>query len=804
MPKKVKDNNPQTEEKLTMFDKATKNIFSFLDSNYADKEILNAKDLKIRSILNRELELSKGVSQGSIVDFVSSLNTKGNKNMPFARGQDNQPNTNELFTKNINDIFGYFQDIYKNKFIEMDDLMFISKFIPALGEAVTTTIDSMVSSDNVSESVNLSFNLPGNISDEDRDAILSEIEREEDELKLRKKIKNIVLKKTVVTGMHYVYAKAYNDIFEEYDAVKKKRESAVNQVAKHQFSSPYKKDSATESTYMKGNIDYFPALENIQGIFNTSKTMEGTKLSKNVVHDRMESFYNSLPEVNFDISTVYSEAMESVSTLVECPGALEAFQKVKDKKAEAWEVKRKGSKKERDSMSISFPDGTKDINKKNSKTPKPSKFNITGTYIKYINAKNLIPLKVFDQVIGYYLIHPKNKRKNSSRDVSGITSIGNTLFSALNVGEEKKQDAIQRIVDTISEGIMNSFDKKFVTENVEYKKMIADCVIANGLVDKDYNIQFIPESDIIPFVIQETEDGFGESILANSIFPGKALLSMIVTRMLNYVNKTGNKTIGHVHRSKVDPLDNNRLNRIIRDLQDQDITFNDLLSPNLLFNKFNRDGNYLMPTSVNGEHLIEFETQEGQNIDMTPEYEKILQDMTIMGTGVPTVIMEYTSNTIDFQKQIVSAHIKYAGHIANLQSDVEPALTTLYKKICVNSNLSDAQKLICEQSLTVTLPRPRALKNTNDAEFLDILTRSAESIADLKLGRDSVTNTEVFPNGQMIKEKLMYRIAKQNAPYIDWDEIEEAEKESRLEISEFEMNKDSTGDKNGDIGESSF
>lgn len=800
MPRKVKEKNTQTSEKLTMFDKATRNIFSFLDNNYTDKQILNEKDQKLRSILNRELELTKGVSQGSIIDFVSSLNMTRNKNMPFASGQNNQPNTNDLFTKNINDIFGYFQDIYKNKYIEMDDLMFISKFIPALGEAVSTTLDSMVSSDNVSESVNLSFNLPGNIAEEDRDAILSEIEREEDDLKLRKKIKNIVFKKTLVTGLHYVYAKSYNSIFEEYDVVKKKREAMVSQGKTQQFSSGYgKKETATESsTFMKGAIDYAPALENIQSIFNTSKTTEGTKLSKNIIHDRMSSFYNSLPEVNFDISTVYSEAMESVSTLVECPSALEAFQKIKDKKAS-----QKSTTKKKDPLTIQFPDGTKDINNKNAKDPTPSKFNITGTYIKYINAKNLIPLKVFEQVIGYYLIHPKNKKKNSNRDVTGITSIGNTLFSALNIGEEKKQDAIQKVVDTISEGIMNSFDKKFVTENAEYKKMIADCVIANGLIDKDYNIQFIPESDIIPFVIQENEDGFGESILINSIFPGKALLSMIVTRMLNYINKTGNKTIGHVHRSKVDPLDNNRLNRVIRDLQDQDITFNDLLSPNLLFNKFNRDGNYLMPTSVDGARLIEFETQEGQNIDMTPEYEKILQDMTIMGTSVPTVIMEYVGSA-DFQKQIVSAHIKFADHIANLQSDVEPSLTTLYKKICANSNLSDAQKLICEQSLTVSLPKPRALKNTNDAEYLDTLTRSAEAIADLKLGRDSVTNTDVFPNGQLIKEKLMYRIARQNAPFIDWDEIDDAEKEVRIEVSEFEMRKDSSNEMNENMGDNPF
>jgi len=787
--KDIADKKRSSEEKqLSMFDRAAKTIFSVLDKGYNDKEVLDSKDQHFRDVLNRELELSNGVAGGSIVDFVSSLKTKNgpfNQNNGMNKGQNNQPNSNDLFTKNINDIFGYFQDLYKNKFVEMDDLKFISKFIPALGEAVKTTLDSVVGSDSIAETINRTINLPASVSDENRNAITSEIEREEKNLNLLKKIRNIVYKKGLVTGVHYVYAVSYSRIFEEYDAIKKKEEQILPKNMKAQFASSittkHKKVANESISYTKGAIDYAPALENIQSIFLESKMDDGSKLPKNRITEKMSSFYDSLPEITFEQSNVYTDALESVNTLFQCEGAFEAFQK-KQKRKESEE---KGNIDPREPLTLKIPDGTKDIK---DKDVKPSKFEISGTYIKYIDAKKLIPLKVFDQVIGYYLIHPKN-RKNSSREVTGITSIGNTLFSAVNIGEEKKHDAIQRIVDTISEGICNSFDNKFVTKNAEYKKLIADCVIANGLIDKDYSIQFIPESDIIPFVVQETEDGFGESILSDSLFPAKALLSMIVCRLLNYINKTGNKTIGHVHRSNLDPLDNNRLNRVIRDLQDQDITFNDLLSPNLVFNKFNRDGNYIMPTSKNGDHLIEFETQEGQNLDMTPDFEKTLEDMAILGTGVPTVLMEYI-NSADFSKQIVSAHIKYAGRIAGLQSDLEPPTTELYKRICENSNLSDEQKLICQQSLTIGLPRPKVLKNSNNADYMDTVVRNAESIADLMIGRDSATNPDTLPDGTVMKEKLMLRIAKEDADFIEWDQIEEMLRDVKIEIAEEKAKKE--------------
>ena len=210
--KDQKEKTTSQDKSLTMFDKAANNIFSLIDNSYNDKTILNAKDQKFRSILNRELEISKGVSQGSIVDFVTSVQVKNQKSQKTMRGQNNSPDTNEMFTQNINDIFGYFQDMYKNRFLEIDDLKFISKFIPALGEAVKTVLDSVVASDNVAEIVNRKLDLPVSVSDEDKTIILNEIKRNEKELSLLKKLKNVVYKKTLVTGNHYVYTRYADDI----------------------------------------------------------------------------------------------------------------------------------------------------------------------------------------------------------------------------------------------------------------------------------------------------------------------------------------------------------------------------------------------------------------------------------------------------------------------------------------------------------------------------------------------------------------------------------------------------------------
>lgn len=771
-------------EDLSMLDKATKRILNIMDDSYDDKEILDAKNRKFRSILNRELELSKGVSQGSIVDFVASLNLNKNSGQKdMINGRNNSPNTNEMFTKNINDIFGYFQDLYRNKFIEMDDLKFISKFIPALGEAVKTILDSVVSSDNIAETVNRKIVLPSSISEEDRVAIENEIKRSEKELNLLKKLKNIVYKKTLVTGNYYIYAVPYSKIFQEYDMIKKKEKQQNNVKPGKQFESRSTDQMATES-FTIGDVSIAPAIESISNILTSVKTDTGSHLTKSDINKRITSIMDKMPTITCDQSDVYIEALESMDSIASSEYAMEAF-----KAKISNQGKNFNDMIAKDVLNLGTPDGTKDM-----KDVRPSQFNIGGTFLKFLDPKKVIPLKVFDQIIGYYLIHPKIKNnKNSAGEVAGINSIGGTLFSAVNIGEQKKHDAIEKIVDSISEGIMKNFSNKFVTKNAEYKKLIADCIMSNGLTDQDYNIQFVPAEDIIQFTVNENEDGFGESVLTDSLFPAKLLMSLIVCRLLNYINKTGNKTIAHIFKGPVNAMTSNQINRVIRDLQEQNVTFNDLLSPNLVFNKFNRDGNIALPRAQNGDKLVEFEQQDGQNIDMTPEYEKELENMAILGTGVPTVIMEYAGSA-DFAKQLVSANIKFAGRVAYLQSDLEDATTILYKRICANSGLSDEQKTIVTESLKIELPRPRVLSNSNNGEYVQTVVQTAESISDVALGRDTIQDTEKNPNGLKIKEELMYSIVRDSAPFIDWDRVE---KEKERIMLEFSVKKSDSMDSNG-------
>ena len=126
-----------------------------------------------------------------------------------------------LFSEDVGNIFGYFQEMYKNRYIELSDLRFITKFIPAIGEAVKTTLDSIVSADDFSTSISRNLEFGSGLTEEERVQVESEIHRIENDEKLLKKLRNIVYKKALVSGNHYIYCIPYAELFSEYDRLVK-------------------------------------------------------------------------------------------------------------------------------------------------------------------------------------------------------------------------------------------------------------------------------------------------------------------------------------------------------------------------------------------------------------------------------------------------------------------------------------------------------------------------------------------------------------------------------------------------------
>lgn len=773
--------NTKQDEKLikrvNALDTASKSILRMIDTSYREKEILTGRDAELQMAIQDELDIAKGISQGSIVDFISAIRTtsgvdSGKDRKDVGRSLDN----NELFTRDIGDIYGYFQDIYKNRYLEVSDLKFISKFIPAIGEAVKTTLDHITSSDDVSCPITRNLIYPTSLSSDEKAQVDAEVKRMETEYNLLKKLKNVVYKKALITGEFYIYAVSYKDLFEEYSRLKASGELTPESVlanrnivngnfnaSKNQSGfNISKKAQKTVGTLLEGN--------QLVDTTKLSAVLESSGFDKKEIEsvNKITSEYFGTYTISNDKSGVLNDAIYEMAAVIEGENTtLEEYKKTFG-----------------GNLDISaMPDGTMDVNDAKAEAGRSEKFNTSGTYIKYIDCKNIIPLRVYNQTIGYYHVHSTPRRKdgpngrpNQSASLSGI---GATIFSSASISQKKQEDAVNAIVNTISDGILANFSNSFVQKNPVFRNLISDCLIANGLINNDFNIQFIPANNIIPFVINENEEGMGESILTDSLFPAKLLLSLIISKMLNYMNNSGPTTIAHVHKGPIEIGTNNQVQRVIRNMTESNINFNDMISSNMVFSKLTRHSRIQLPTSKDGKHLVEFETQDGQNIDMNPEFENWLEKNAIMGTGVPSVIMDYM-NSADFAKSYTTSNIKFAGRVSSLDSDLEEPTTRLYIKLIQDSTLPETLKARAARGFQFKLPRPKVLTNANNSEFMSTLLSNAQTIADIMLGQNDGETPD--PLKPLYKDAFTKEYIVANSPFIDWEQLNALMANAKLSI----------------------
>ena len=764
MAKKDKADKKLSKKKLnnvSAMDAIVDKLIMSLDDNYVSTINLNEKNAEFKSIINDELDMAKGISGGSIVDFARSV-FQNNNNTNTKSDQDDDV-LYKFIAQNSGDIYTTYLERNKNQFNEARDLNFIAKMVPSLNQSVQILLNHITSSDDLSGIFTRSLDIGSNMDPMDADTVKSAIEQFEDDNRLLFKLKNICYKGSLEIGQYYIYAISYSKLFTEYSKTKAKTNAFGSMVAKSQSSS-----GATEHIgFVSEGVTYDHIDSDCRCI---SATCALEKAEFQEIETMLSSGDKSVPapsdlsvrkSIQTGIADIYTLESAIPAEILEIMPGIEAVADMPTSRVGQQLRSTIDSMSSNANRGNLASDGTVSIN------TKAEKFDTTGTYIKFIEPSKIIPIEVLDETIGYLYVETKNKKKdeNAAKFVS-------TEFTNV-----KKMDAIDKIANMLTDKIISKFSAKFVADNAKFKNLIANCILANGIVNKEYKIQFISPEDLIPFNINPDKDGRGQSVLKNAMFPAKLLTSYELKKNLNYINKSGDKTIAHVRGGQTDMSRKNQVMRIIRNLQESNITFGDMMSDySMMFHKYASDNNIVMPMGRNGNRLIEFEKMEGQNIDMNTEYEKNLENNAITATGVsPLMIEQY--NQADFAKSYTTAHIGLAGFVSSIQSDLEEPTTRLYKIIIQNLNIDDRLKQQVLPCFKFKLPRPKSLAAVNNTESMSNTMQIAETIIQLKYG-DQVDD----PIEKKQINAVKFAIVKELTPFIDWSHMEDLMQEAVTEV----------------------
>ena len=705
-------------------------LISAIDPSYNSDINLNEKNEDFKKIINDELSLTKGISQGSIVDFARALNS--DKVKPNINGTTRDPNdTLDLFkyiTSNAASIYNAYNDANRNKFVEMQDLQFIAKFVPSLGQCVKIALTHIISSDDLSGTIQRVFDYGQSIDSEDAGVVTKALETFENDNKLFKKLKN-AYRSTLVSGNFYVYAVSYKKLFNEYDKSLKARKNGNSS-----GYTGFKKD-AKESVVIGDEFEFSSqsiALESadINEIGNALSPVSNDKLTDEEIEFK-RIYTKNLATFEFVESSIPFPILDTIPAYEHYEAAMEA-------------------------SGGDASDGTYTMDGSN-------RFNISGTYMKFINARNVIPIMALDEIVAYLYVEPK-------RDKTKQNSVEVTVGQLSNI---KKENAAEKAANLMASKLEKVFSEKFVSQHTNFKKIIADCIMANGTINTDYKIQVIPVDDMIAFTVGENDDGRGTSMLAESLFPAKLLTNIMIKKNLNYVNKSGDRNIAFVKRGKSDIHGSNQVMRVIRGLQESQVTFQDMFNSSMVFHKFASDGNIVLPQSMSGNRLVEFEKMEGQDVNLGTDYEKYLENLAIVGTHIPPLIIEQINNA-DFAKAYTTAHAGFAGVVAEWQGDLESATTLLYKKIIENLDIDESVKSRVISTFEFKLPRPKALSNSNINENLSNAVQLAETFVNLKFGDATDENRNAY-------NAAKYAVVKARCPFIKWDELEKVADKAMME-----------------------
>lgn len=381
---------------------------------------------------------------------------------------------------------------------------------------------------------------------------------------------------------------------------------------------------------------------------------------------------------------------------------------------------------------------------------------VKGCYIRWMNATQLLPIKVGNIDIGYYYIHYANSNiQNKSSFGNGIIDISQTTSLS------SSKDFMQRLSDMIIENLELPFLKKHVGMVDE----IAQILMENQFRKKSVSFTYIPKEDIIPFKINIDTDGNGNSMFAKSISSARLYTMLLTNNILTILNNRPSR----IWKVKRDPRTNNiaaTIQSFKEKIYSKRIGVDDVWSYNGAMNKIGSPNDMVVPVDADGTPPFTKDYDEGHNIQLNSELMEMLKKDAVALSGVPNAIINQ-QDEVEYSKLAQMAQLKLLDFVKGLKIDLNPCTTALYRRLFeIEFNLTEEQA----SSVTVLLPDVRS----NDLNIIADMVQTFNSMFDILvqgiLTQEEMTTADNKPSNVM--KLLKYELMKVFVPSIDWSELE--------------------------------
>lgn len=491
--------------------------------------------------------------------------------------------------------------------------------------------------------------------------------------------------------------------------------------------------------------------ENFVKEFKSELKIDATVMNKKITEE-FNGVFENIEIFNGDDGIPIVEGTE-LSDLFDTP----KFQKQVDR-----------AKKEKKKNPAITADGTVDLNSKEADFSA-----VKDCYVKLIDPRKIIPIKILEETIGYYYIHETELKTKKSPFSMNIK-----LAPGSNADAREVENAF---LSKITDKIVKSFDKKYLENNVKFKELILNSLIYNDVYNKQLKFQFIPVDYITEFNVNTDENGNGTSIILPSLFYAKLYLALLIFKMITIITKSNDQKIYYVRNSGLDNNVANKIQDVARSIKDKNISFMDLMNYNSMVSKVGAAKDVFMPVGRSGERGIEFDILQGQDVQLNTELMELLRSSFINATGVPSVIMNYV-NEADYAKTLVMANAKFLSRVVNYQMDFNPAITEMYKKIILFS--TDITPEIVDE-FEFALSTPKTLDTTNMADLIS----NADQVISFMIKTLTGENASPTDDDNMFKDIMYKKFSKELLPMLPWLQADKLMEDGKIELQNLKAKK---------------
>jgi hypothetical protein len=646
-----------------------------------------------------------------------------------------------------------------------------------------------------------------NLSESEKENVISKIEEVEEKLELNQIIKNHMVFNTLQYGEGYVYVIPYSKVFAD---LHKYRTSASDKATGNVVSmfndtsssldgygyhehavekrlsdtivmeaAPVPAQSKKKKGDYKRNTGMYQ--ESVQ-LFTEAEIQE-INPSYHSVKDKGDEKYDEQAKVDTAIDESITEIAKNISYIEDDIAIPVIEQSSHDLIAVYREKYRERNESYIQESKTFFESVMDEKNEEDKDAAVPPEFSkIKGVYMKILPATKLIPIRIDRVVIGYYyvsdLTRPEEAGDRKNSGLHGYTlrtpSIGFDTFSP-----------DQMFADKLANKIINNFDLKFMRDNVSIHKQIVAVLQAHKFNEARMRFIFIPAEHVVQCTINKDGAGKGHSMLEAGLVTSRMYMFLKLYCLLYQINNSGIRAY-YLRTSGIDKNYKALIQDTIRKFAARRVTANDIFNYRNAMPKVSGGSEMVMPLGPGDKRPIDIENIAPAEAPLSMDLLNQSKDEAINANPVPSAMVQGAMSELEFAKEVETSQERFHTYCASLKIDLNPDITRLYRIIMRWETDIDPKIL---NTLTFAFRQSTAKKLAVTTEMLNNFNGVWELASSTLLTKAEMKDMEADTeeSGGVAREFKKAMISEYLGSAIDVDRLEELLKDARKKANKTKL-----------------